>query len=114
VTSDAVRTLQIDPDGTMRLRRIKTDVPDDLQAAVGGYIEAVTGRDWHAYLNEDGNSLGLSGNPLASVLLRYLGRPVGMVVGTVVFLGNLGSQEYDVPPYVVEAARVMGEIEEEA
>lgn len=58
----------------------------ELQAIVGGYIEAVYGSaDGRVlYCNEDGKRLGLPVNAVATARLRHLLRPGDVLVGDVV------------------------------
>ena len=79
-----------------------------LQQAVGGYIEAISGPGWHAYINEDGLMLRLPPNLRATRLAEQFGWVAGQpLVGTVVFLGS-GSpndgDDHDVPVPMVEYA----------
>lgn len=78
---------------------VSTDL-DGLQALVGGYIEAVSLTEGHAYVNEEGKLMGLPVNALATDLAHAAGWPYGDVLcGTVVFLGDSpDGDEADVPP----------------
>lgn len=96
----------------MLIRHLNPKI-EQFQEAVGGYVEAVTGAGWHAYLNEDGKVQGLPPNPRATRMLDYLLRPVGTVVGTVLFLGSQGANEADVREDVLDVARALGEVREE-
>lgn len=81
-----------------------------LQALVGGYIEDIfpsTGNvlGWHGYVNEDGKGQGAPANPYATEIALRLGwtpLPGDYLVGTVVFLGDAGEGEGDLPLSVVE------------
>jgi hypothetical protein len=96
-----VRALVIDPGepGTVR------DVPADLEglrAAIGGgYLEAVSGLTWHAYIDEDGVAKQLPHNETASALASLLSPQSGAtyrLAGPAVFLtGTPDGEEADVP-----------------
>ena len=77
-----------------------------LQGMVGGYLEAIYGRDWHAYVNEEGRWTGLPINLPATQLAEANGWPSygSTLVGTVVFLGGRGADEDNVPLSLVDAA----------
>jgi hypothetical protein len=74
-----------------------------LQGAVGGWIEAIHGPGWHAYVNEDGRMLGLPPNERATLLAYEFGWGSGqMLLGTVVFLGSAADpDEHDCPQEMV-------------
>ena len=114
-----IQALVIHPSGSTHVKRL----PVFLGAAVrllgemvGGYLEAIDGPappgvigvPWVAYLNEDGQRRQLDANPKATTLARQLQwrglASGGQLVGTVVFLGRVGSEEVDVPGYVLGAA----------
>jgi hypothetical protein len=57
----------------------------ELQALVGGYIEALRAPGGHwLFINEDGKRLDLPVNRLASILLRHRLRPDDYIVGDAV------------------------------
>ena len=80
-----------------------------LQHAVGGYIEVIYGRDWHAYINEDGRALRLGPNSRATLLAyEFYGVSTAVLLGTVVFLGSgRDSDEHDCPPDLIVRAREL-------
>jgi hypothetical protein len=56
---------------------------------VGGNIEAVTGNDWHLYLNEEGKILNLEVNRRAALLVfEATGILTDVYCGDAVFLGE--------------------------
>jgi len=77
---------------------------ENLQAFVGGYLEAIGSFDWVMYLDEDGKSKGKEPNPTASVLAHRLGwqgmRAGDFIVGDVIVCGRRGERETDVPEHV--------------
>lgn len=101
-----MKALVIKADETQELIDL-SDKPGDgsikaLQAAVGGYIEAVIGTDeWIMYANEDGNLRELPVNRKASALVLAVcetgGRPVPLgaerLVGDVVIVGHDGGED---------------------
>ena len=92
--TENVVALVVPADGSpARLQSIRADLAGLRAAIGGGWLEAVGGTGWHAYLDEEGRIKGLPFNEAATVLLSELGRGVGDVVGDVVFLGNAGSGE---------------------
>ena len=81
------------------MRPDTTDIPntlEDLQAAVGGYIEAVMLSDTAALLvNEDGKNLGL---PFNRVLLDKRCFLRDTLVGNILIVGVKGSELCDLSP----------------
>lgn len=85
--------LQTSPHQPARLVRLTNDL-DTMRAAVGGgYLEAIVGDGWSAYLDEEGRLKGLQGNRDATRLAASLGfkesppwDAIGLV-GPVVFMG---------------------------
>ncbi|WP_211712555.1 DUF3846 domain-containing protein [Paenarthrobacter sp. GOM3] len=76
------------------------------QALVEGNVEAISGRGWHAFLNDQAKSIPLPLNPRAEVLIREAGTPIeAPVSGNAVFLGH-GSDgdETDVPAQLLSLA----------
>lgn len=106
--------LVIEPSGTMSMQSFTSESGleqlEALQGVVGGYLEALQGHGWHAYLNEDGRAMGLDPNPVASTLLAELGVRVGLVVGTVMFLSDRNGDEISTPASVLAVAAQLGEI----
>lgn len=99
-----------DPARPARTQAITADL-DTLQQLVGGNIEAVSGDDWHFYLNEEGKILGLEPNVRAGALvLQLTGDLQDVYCGEVVFLGETDDgDEADVPASVrVLAALIIG------
>lgn len=100
-----VRALVIDPGAsTPQLRDVTPDLAS-MQALVGGDLEginAVPGAVWHGYFNAEPFRGQFDPNPLATELLRQLGFSLPFdILGTVVFLGTKGSDEDDVPEWIV-------------
>lgn len=99
-----------DPAQAARTEAITADL-ETLQHLVGGNIEAVSGKDWHFYLNEEGKILGLEPNVRAGALvLELTGDLTDVYCGDVVFLGETADgDEADVPASVrVLAALIIG------
>jgi hypothetical protein len=70
----------------VRIECVDTDVAV-LQKLVAGNIESIAGRDWHAYLNDEGSRLPQ--NDRAEVLIREAGIYLDDALnGTAVFLGH--------------------------
>ena len=86
------------PSQPARFEPIGTDL-ETLQHLVCGNIEAVSGTDWHFYLNEDGKILGLEPNTRAGAMVLHLtGDLTDVYCGDVVFLGETpDGDEADVP-----------------
>lgn len=109
-----VRALVVHPDGSPEVVSTEPTL-ENLQSLVGGDIEPITPvdgplRNWHAYADEDGKYKNRSYNRNATVLLGRLGWLGGVfggdfVVGTVVLLGDAGSEEADLPDDVLDAAK---------
>lgn len=76
-----------------------------LNELVGGYIEAIHGPGWHAYINEEGKWENLPVNLPATQFAGANGWYGGdHLVGTVVFLGGSGPHEGSVPLSLVDSA----------
>ena len=84
-----VTALRVDPAGNAHPVTLEGRL-EALRAAIGGgWLEGITGPDWHAYCDEDGKAKGLPVNVPATRLAHALGWPPGDVLcGPVVFLGN--------------------------
>jgi len=79
-----VNALLIPADTTVPIHTVEVDGLRDLQALVGGYIEAIPypgRRDVLPYFNEDGKSLGLADNGRATELLIAPRVPGGVLFG---------------------------------
>lgn len=89
---------------------------ENLQNLVAGNIEAVSGDDWHFYLNEEGKILNLPPNRRAGLLvLEKTGMLADMYCGTVVFLGEThDGDEGNVPQHLIDLARQLFGLEREA
>ena len=89
---------------------------ENLQTLVAGNIEAVSGDDWHFYLNEEGKILHLPPNRRAGLLvLEKTGMLADVYCGTVVFLGEThDGDEGNVPQHLVDLARKLFGLELEA
>ncbi|MFM9431959.1 DUF3846 domain-containing protein [Arthrobacter sp. MP_2.3] len=85
-----------------RVETIGTDL-ETLQTLVHGSIEAVSGKDWHFYLNEEGKILALMPNVRAAALVWELtGALTDVYCGDVVFLGDdAQGEEADLPAHVI-------------
>lgn len=85
---------------------------ETLRGAIGGgWLEAVIGPDWFAYVDEDGKAHGLPVNGEATRLARAIGwqaQPEDYLCGAVLFLGASGSTEVDAPRSVWTAAFMLG------
>ncbi|WP_240974874.1 DUF3846 domain-containing protein [Crystallibacter degradans] len=82
---------------------------ETLQTLVGGNIEAVSGGDWHFYLNEEGKILGLDWNRRAALLvLQETGVLADLYCGNTVFLGETrDGDEGDVPRDLIDLAQQL-------
>lgn len=81
------------------------------QALVEGNVEAITGKDWHVYLNDEADFIPLPLNARAEVLVREAGLHLEETVsGTAVFLGHKGNgDEADAPAHLLQLAeRLFG------
>jgi hypothetical protein len=80
---------------------------EHLQTLVAGNIEAVSGDDWHLYLNEEGKILNLAPNRRAALLvLEETGMLADVYCGNVVFLGEThDGDEGDVPEHLIDLAQ---------
>lgn len=112
-----MKALVIKADETTELIDIEQSV-GVLQAAVGGYIEAIISADeWVMYANEDGNRLNLPFNRKASALVLALcetnGLPVPMgaerLVGDVVIAGfDAEGDNAPIPQEWIEEFQMLG------
>jgi hypothetical protein len=82
---------------------------ENLQTLVEGNIEAVSGDDWHFYLNEEGKILGLAPNRRAALLvLEATGALFDVYCGNVVVLGEThDGDEGDVPEHLIDLAKQL-------
>ncbi|MBT2598002.1 DUF3846 domain-containing protein [Arthrobacter sp. ISL-72] len=82
----------------------------NLQSIVAGNIEAVSGDDWHFYLNEEGKNLGLEPNRHAALLLlEATGTLTDVYCGNVVFLGETADgSEGNGPGHLIDLAQQSG------
>ncbi|WP_427006008.1 DUF3846 domain-containing protein [Pseudarthrobacter sp. H2] len=90
----------------VRIETVDTDMPA-LQKLVAGNFESITSRDWHVYLNDEGNRLPQ--NVRAEVLIREAGVYLDDAFnGTAVFLGH-GSRgdESDAPRHLIRLAEQL-------
>ena len=78
------RALLIDPFDNVT--EITVASLEDMQAAVGGYIEGVQLKDGFMYCNEEGKLTGLPANRIATQLAQTL--PYDIIVGSVIVFGN--------------------------
>lgn len=97
--------------GGIELRHSRCKLAD-LQAFVGGYIEALHGDGWVMWLDEDGKTKeGYGVNVLATALTRDLGlMPGDLIVGDVVVTGALdheGELTNDVPQALIDRATAL-------
>lgn len=85
----------IEVDGTAR--RLDWHGLEDLQAAVGGYIESIPLGEDVGYLNEEGKLQGLEVNLTATEIAHRLGGifPYDVVVGALVIVGPTDAEGYD-------------------
>lgn len=88
--------LKIDPDGTcttVQCAKLQFSL-EELQKAVGGYVEMYPLGHHSLYLNEEGKLMGLEPNPIATRLMRqqYPGSIFYVtgeqVVGSVIIVGT--------------------------
>lgn len=75
----------------------------NFRALIDGYLEAISGRGWMAYVDEEGKLKHRPENPLATLLAHEHGWPNGdVLVGDVAFLGPPdGPAETSVPDFLV-------------
>lgn len=80
-----MKWLTLDPDGSVTVRDTEVTL-QDLQGAVGGYIEQIAlTPDFCTFANEEGKLLGLPLNPYATAFMqKFVG---DYIVGTMVFTG---------------------------
>lgn len=101
-----VKVVKISPEGRRTFEQVRCNL-DYLNKAVGGHIEAVSGRDWTCYCNEEGKLMGLPINLHATLLLAEWGvqlLPHDVLVGTVVLVGNGEAGEAaDLPEHLLIA-----------
>jgi hypothetical protein len=106
-----VTGLVVHPDGEAAAVTVDATL-ETLRAVIGGgWLEAVIGPDWFAYVDEDGKALGLPVNGVATRLARaigWVGKPGDYLSGPVLFLGASGSTEVDAPRNVWDAAVRLG------
>jgi hypothetical protein len=84
-----MRSITINPDGTWIIYEGEHTL-SYYQTMVGGYIEALTGPDWCAFINEEGKLQDLDENPVAELWMRTHGLPLygwDYLVGPAVFVG---------------------------
>jgi len=103
-----MKVLVIQPDGygdTSEITGPEAGRLAQFQAHVGGFIEAIGGAGWAAYVNEDGRMRGLPPNYAATRLAAALGWPGNTtLLGPAVFFGRgTGPDEKDVPARVLDA-----------
>ncbi|MDQ0867432.1 DUF3846 domain-containing protein [Arthrobacter globiformis] len=89
---------------------------ETLQTLVAGNIEAVSGDDWHFYLNEEGKILNLPPNRRTAMLvLEKTGMLADVYCGNVVFLGEThDGDEGNVPEHLIDLAQQLFGLEREA
>lgn len=99
---------------TGELREVDGPVLAGLQEIVGGYIEGIYGRGWHAWVNEEGKIMNLDVNRGATRVAYELGWPVlDIIAGPAVFVGDdPEGDDGDVPEFVLKVARTYLEITE--
>src|SRR5262245_61023160 len=106
--SETVRAFVVVPDvgEPCRVVRLTPDL-ERLQGLVGGWLEAIYGRDWHAYVDEEGMLAQKPANVRATALAQVMGWLSGApLYGPVVFLGDgTYGAEGDVPERLVRVAR---------
>ena len=80
-----------------------------LQDLVEGNVEAITSRDWHVYLNDEGDAISLPGNGRAEVLIREAGLHFEDTFnGTAVFLGHgRHVSRTDAPEHLIRLAEQL-------
>lgn len=92
-----MKAIKVEPSG--KVSRIEINSYDDLNKAVGGYIEHfMFGEDHSAYVNEEGKIIGLPENFLATQLCEEY--QVGLhrddvIVGNMVILGPVDEEGED-------------------
>lgn len=101
-----------DPSLPVTQGRAVTDLDTMKDLIGGGWLEAVSGDDFTAYLDEEGKIKGLPYNPRATALVERLGRPLGsdIICGDVVLFGSPDDEGYDtdIPQRVIDVAGLTG------
>lgn len=90
----------------VRIETVDTDL-EALQNLVAGNIDSISSRDWHVYLNDEGNRLPQ--NARAEVLIREAGVHLDDTLnGTAVFLGHgIRGDESDAPRHLIRLAEQL-------
>jgi hypothetical protein len=103
--------LAIAPEGVASLRYLPAsdeDQAEQLNMAVGGWLEAIGPGRWLAFVNSEGKRLSLERNFHADALARALGWHFQFgdyLVGAVVFASREGVKIGTVPDDVIDLAR---------
>ena len=66
-----------------------------LQEAVGGWIEAVSLRDFDFYCNEEGKLTGLPVNEVATALWEEVYGPTDVIMGDIIIVGPVDGEGYN-------------------
>jgi len=85
-----IKAVKITTQGEMTPFDLSTNELEQLQAAVGGYIQAVNlSDDITLWCNEEGKIMNLPHNPIAQVLWdKFFGANTDLIVGDVVITGG--------------------------
>ncbi|MDQ0733484.1 DUF3846 domain-containing protein [Arthrobacter sp. B1I2] len=108
MTTSLALIIPADMNEPARVESIDTGL-QNLQSIVAGNIEAVSGDDWHFYLNEEGKIMRLKPNRRAALLLlEATGILTDVYCGNVVFLGKTADgSEGDVPEHLIDLAQQL-------
>jgi Domain of unknown function (DUF3846) len=105
------RCLVVQPDGTGELADL-FELDDYRKAIGGGFMQSLRGGMCYAICDEDGKTLGLPCNALATTLAMKLGYeevPPDFLAGTVIFHGGVSEDRtVDVSEPVIDVARAIG------
>ncbi|WP_066289790.1 hypothetical protein [Arthrobacter sp. B6] len=90
----------------VHMRPVELDMAA-LQRVAAGEIGFIASRDWHVYLDHDGNRTAQ--NMRAEILIREAGVDLdGTVHGTAIFLGRRnGGEDADAPHHLVRLAEQL-------
>lgn len=105
------RCLVVQPDGTGELADL-FELDDFRKAIGGGFMQSLRGGMCYAICDEDGKTLGMPCNALATTLAMKLGYeevPPDFLAGTVIFHGGVSEgRTVDVSAPVIDVARAIG------
>lgn len=93
----------VDIFGNIEQMALSGDSLEQLQAAVGGYIQMVPVGPYSMYVNEEGKMIGLPVNVIATALWEHVyGAGTDIIVGNAVFCGPVDDEGEDTTLDVAE------------